>query len=269
MLKNLSQFGLSHAVSDIQESFKQWHICSALGRQDIKSRYRRSTLGPFWLTISMSVTVCAMGPLYSILFGVDASSFIPYLALGLIFWSYISGCLTEFGDAFFNSAHYLKQIKLPVTLFVMRVCYRQFLVLLHNFLIYPVIMVFCEKNSHIMIVLFIPAVILVTINLFWMGLIISIFCTRYRDMMSVITSLMTLMFFVTPIVWKIDQLSEKRRYIADMNPFTPLIELLRQPILGYSPSLYYWFVAALMGIVGILLSLLVLARCHHRVTYWL
>lgn len=259
----------SDAIEDISESFKHWNLWSALAWQDIKARYRRSTLGPLWLTISMAVTLGAMGPLYSLLFRFNSIDFIPHLALGLIFWGFISGSISEFGDAFFSSSHFLKQVKIPLTVFVLRVCFRHLVILGHNIVIYPVIMLLLGLSLSWNIIWLIPGMIIVIMNIFWIGLLLAIFCTRYRDMLPVITSLMTLMFFITPIVWKVEQLPESRRYMADLNPFTAMLELLRQPMLGNIPATSYWLYTGIIGVSGILIAVLLLARCRHRVNYWL
>ena len=53
-----------------------------LGWQDIKQRYRRSVLGPFWITIATGTTAVAMGGLYSKLFKLELSEHLPYVTLG-------------------------------------------------------------------------------------------------------------------------------------------------------------------------------------------
>jgi ABC-type polysaccharide/polyol phosphate export permease len=52
-----------------------------LARMDIRQRYRRSILGPFWITITMIIFILAIGPLYSRLLGMGSDEFIPYLAM--------------------------------------------------------------------------------------------------------------------------------------------------------------------------------------------
>lgn len=62
---------LSAAWSDLKRGFAQRELWLALGWQDIKQRYRRSTLGPLWITISRAVMAIALALLYSQLFGID------------------------------------------------------------------------------------------------------------------------------------------------------------------------------------------------------
>jgi ABC-type polysaccharide/polyol phosphate export permease len=241
----------------------------ALGMQDIRQRYRRSLLGPFWLTISMGVMIGAMGPLYGALFKYNAASFIPHLALGLIFWGFIAGQIGDFGEAFSNSTNYLRQMKLPLSMFVFRVMCRHSIILAHNILVFVVVWALLPVHLNMSLLLLPFAVIVVLVNLFWIGCITSIFCTRYRDMQPVIGNLVQVMFFVTPIIWKAEQLSPERQHLIHLNPFFYLLELLREPLLGMTPAPDIWIRAIGMAVVGSALALFMLGRLRHRVTYWL
>lgn len=53
------------AVRDLTDGFARHELWLHLGWQDIKQRYRRSVLGPFWITIATGTTAVAMGGLYS------------------------------------------------------------------------------------------------------------------------------------------------------------------------------------------------------------
>lgn len=260
---------LRETLSDIFIAFKEYYLWTTLGWYDVLARYRRSTLGPFWITLSMAITISAMGPLYGSLFGNTISDFVPHLALGMIFWALISSSINDFCGAFSDSAHYLKQTKISPIVFILRVLYRQFIVFLHNILIYPIILLIFWKPISLDVLLLIPAFIITLLNLFWIGIIISVFCTRYRDMLPVINSVITLLFFVTPIIWSMDQLPEDRRYLALWNPFTILLDLLRTPLLGGAPEPGHWITAILMAILGLSISIIVFMKTRKRITYWL
>ena len=60
-----------------------------LAWQEIKQRYSRSVIGPFWITLSTGVLVAAMGPLYGVLLGQNVAGYIQHLAVSLIIWSFI------------------------------------------------------------------------------------------------------------------------------------------------------------------------------------
>src|SRR6476661_5350769 len=75
---------MSRARRDLVDGFARRELWAHLGWQDIKQRYRRSVLGPFWITIATGVTAIAMGGLYSKLFKLELSEHLPYVTLGVV-----------------------------------------------------------------------------------------------------------------------------------------------------------------------------------------
>src|SRR5258708_2503583 len=112
------------ALADIRDGLRLWPIWMMLAYQDIKLRYRRSVLGPLWLTISMAITVYTMGFIYSSIFNTDIASYFPYLAAGMLSWTMVSSIVTELTDGFTVSEPLMKQIKLPYTLYIHRIVSR-------------------------------------------------------------------------------------------------------------------------------------------------
>ncbi|OYV29717.1 MAG: ABC transporter permease, partial [Thiomonas sp. 20-64-5] len=81
---------IATATSDLLSSLKAWRLWSLLGWLEIRQRYARSKLGPFWLTISMGVLVGTMGVVYGSLFGVKLADYLPMLAVGIVMWGLFS-----------------------------------------------------------------------------------------------------------------------------------------------------------------------------------
>lgn len=256
-------------MSDFKEAITQNYLWRELSWNDVRARYRRSTLGPFWITLSMAVTISAMGPLYGALFNFDPSNFVPHLGLGLIFWAYMSSTITESCNTFIDAQHYLKQTKISFIVFVFRVIYRQLIVLMHNILLYPIIMLILGLGINWNILYVFPGLALVSLNLIWISILFSLFCTRYRDMLQVVNSIISLLFFVTPIIWKLEQLPEDRKYLAGWNLFSYFLDLLRSPLLGVEPRIDSWVVALYSAIIGFIFSFICFAKVKNRITYWL
>lgn len=116
------------AWQDCLASLRNWRVWFMLAYQDIKLRYRRSILGPFWITLSMAITVYTMAFLYSHLFHIELNQYFPYLASGMLVWSLIASILNELVDTYTLAEHTLKQIKLPYLLYVHRVVMRNILI---------------------------------------------------------------------------------------------------------------------------------------------
>jgi lipopolysaccharide transport system permease protein len=124
------------AWADWWEGTRRTDIWWTLAWSDIVLRYRRSMLGPLWLTLSMGAMIGGMGPLYSSLFGTELSKFFPHLALGIIFWGFFSSMVTDSCNSFVSSANYLKQGYFPISLFVWRSMARNIIQFAHQIVLY-------------------------------------------------------------------------------------------------------------------------------------
>jgi ABC-type polysaccharide/polyol phosphate export permease len=239
-----------------------------LGWNDIRQRYRRSILGPFWITLSMSIFILVLSFIYSTIFKVEIKTYMPFLALGYVFWGFISQTVVESCNAFQEGERIIKQIRLPYSMYVFRVVWRNFLVLLHTIVIYiPIAIVFSVRPGWEALMM-VPGVLLLYINLVWVALILAILCTRYRDLMQIVTTGVQIMLFATPIMWPIETLGP-RHLIADVNPLYHVLTLVRGPLLGQPPALLSWIVSIVLAIAGTTVAVLLQRRSVHRIVFWL
>src|SRR5665213_629180 len=141
---DLTATQLRLAFEDTWSGLRLWRVWFILGWSDIVQRYRRSVLGPFWLTASMAVMVLSLGLLYGQLFKVAVSNFIPFICVGLIVWGLISSILNEAGSVFVASESFIKQIKLPYTLYVWKFVWSKTIIFAHNFIIYLAVLIYFE-----------------------------------------------------------------------------------------------------------------------------
>src|SRR5205807_9542196 len=105
---------------DLIDGLESWRLWMRLGWNDILQKYRRSVLGPLWLTMSMAVMVVALGIVYAELFKVPISDFLPFVCVGMLLWNFMSSFLSEAGTLFVGSEAYIKQVKLPYSVYVYR-----------------------------------------------------------------------------------------------------------------------------------------------------
>ncbi|CKM79454.1 O-antigen/lipopolysaccharide transport integral membrane protein ABC transporter RfbD [Mycobacterium tuberculosis] len=105
---------LARVRGDLVDGFRRHELWLHLGWQDIKQRYRRSVLGPFWITIATGTTAVAMGGLYSKLFRLELSEHLPYVTLGLIVWNLINAAILDGAEVFVANEGLIKQLPAPL-----------------------------------------------------------------------------------------------------------------------------------------------------------
>jgi ABC-type polysaccharide/polyol phosphate export permease len=171
VLKEVRKFlnKLILAIDDLFSGLLQSRIWFYLAWQDTKQRYRRSIIGPFWITISTGIMVLAMGPLYGALLKQEIGPYIQHLAISMIIWGFIAGYINKPCTTFISAEGYIKQIKLPLTVYLLRVLAKNFIILFHNAAIILVVLFFYPPLNAKMFALLPFGLILVFGNLLWIG----------------------------------------------------------------------------------------------------
>ena len=255
------------ALHDVVRGVYAFHLWGMLGWQDIRRRYRRSRLGPFWITISMAVLVAVLGTLYGVLLKVEVADYAPFLALGFIVWSLISGLAAEGSNAFTDAAHIIREVSLPLSVHVYRVVWRNLIVFFHNIAIFVVVAILFSIWPGWSGLLVLPGLVLLCLNGVWIGLLLGIVSARFRDLPPIVDSLMRIAFFVTPIIW-MPSLLPDRAILLDLNPFFHVLELVRAPLLGQVPGPASWLVVSGITLGGGLVTFELFRRYRRRIAYW-
>src|ERR1700739_3829097 len=155
------------AQADLIDGFRRHELWLHLGWQDIKQRYRRSVLGPFWITIATGNTAVAMGGLYSKLFHLDLAVHLPYVTLGLIIWNMINASILEGADVFVANEGLIKQLPTPLSVHVYRLGWGRGALFAPHIVIYVVVAIIFPKPWSWADLSVIPALALIVLNSIW------------------------------------------------------------------------------------------------------
>jgi ABC-2 type transport system permease protein/lipopolysaccharide transport system permease protein len=258
---------LQAAFNDLVEGVRRWELWGTMGWYDVRQNYRRSVLGPFWLTLSLAVMVGVLGLLYGGLFGFARRDYVPYLTVGLIFWAFIASCMTDGCTVFTRSAHFIQQVNAPLSIHVFRLLWKDLIVLLHNAIVYVAILVVFGIWPGSVALLALPGFFAIYIIGFSASMVLGVLAARFRDIPPIVTSVVQIVFFVSPILWMPQQIQGRAMFLEG-NPLFHLLNIVRQPLLGEVPSFKSWiFVLGLM-IIGVALAALLFVRFRRRIPYW-
>jgi lipopolysaccharide transport system permease protein len=258
---------MSAAIKDVRDGFLMWPLWGRLGWNDILQRYRRSTLGPLWLTASMAIMIVALGVLYAELFKTPIGDFLPFLCVGLLVWNFAASFLTEGGALFIGSESYIKQVRLPYSVYVFRSSWSKLIIFAHNFVIYFGVILYFQIWPGSVALLAIPGLFFVLLNGTLASLSIGMVSARFRDIPQLVNSLVQIVFFVTPIMWK-PELLQHRTYIANANPLYHLVEIVRGPLLGHAPQLENYIAVSIITVINAGVAAAFFVRFRSRISYW-
>ncbi len=264
----LMRTSLSIGGADLACAMRRHDLWLFLGWQDIRQRYRRSLLGPLWLTLSTGIQIGALGFLWAKLFGQSLGSFFPYFATGVVLWTFLSGVLLEACTGFTQFEGIIRQVKLPFCAFLLRILWRHVIILGHNLIIIVVVLVIFRTPWSAGALLAVAG-LRVFVWVAWMCAgPIAVFCTRFRDAPQIFSNLINIFYYLTPIMWTPASL-HGAPWVYQDNPLYHLFELVRAPLLGQVPAMgdYAW-AGAIVAITAIGF-LVLLGRYSHRIAYWL
>ncbi|TCA20963.1 ABC transporter permease [Rhizobium leguminosarum] len=259
------------AWNDVWDSIANFQLPALLGWQDVAQRYRRSKVGAFWLTINMGVLIGALGLVFGTIFNSPMSEFLPFICVGLIVWGYYSQLVNEACTCFISSSDTMLQLPIPFFTYVLRTWWRNSIILAHNLVIFPIVLLIFGKFVNLYAVLAIPGFLLASLNILWMMIVLAILCTRYRDLTQIIQNVMQVCLYLTPVMWEPSRLPDgtKSMLMLNLNPFYHLLSVVRDPLLGNPGTLITWCLVVAMAVVGWTLALVFLNRYRSRITYWL
>jgi ABC-type polysaccharide/polyol phosphate export permease len=259
------------AVEDIVGGALRWELWGRLGWLEIKRRYRRTTLGPFWSSLTLLIFVIVMGSVGSGLLNRNTSEYLPFLVSGLLVWTMLSSMIGEAGNVFVAGGGLIRQMNFTQSTLAYALVWRNFIVFLHNIIVYLLIMlVYMRHALTFKLVLAIPGLILLMVNGVWITIVLGTLTARFRDVQQIAQSIIQVSMFVTPLFWSPDILSGTRRVIfVGLNPLYHLLAIVREPLLGRAPSLNSYIAVAIITVAGWALAIVVYGRFRKRIAYWL
>jgi lipopolysaccharide transport system permease protein len=258
---------MSPGLADILRTAKMPGLIFYMAWSDIRARYKRSILGPFWITLSTAIGVVGLGFIWSELFKMDRAVFIPMLTIGLILWQFMSACIIESTSVFYRQANIIRNLNLPIALHPAQLVLRHVINLMHNFPLFIIVALILGCKFDWQTLLFIPGLLLVIGNLYWMSMLIGTLGARFRDLEYLISMVMPLLMFLSPVMYRPNALPSIGKYMW-INPLADMIEIVRYPLLGEVTPGFIYIVNILMLLAGGALTFLLFNAKRNRIAFW-
>ena len=259
---------ISSLNSQIQYCIKYWQTWYYTSWNDLVIRYRRTMLGQSWTVITKLITLTIMCFVWSTIFKLDIKTFYPYLVNGFVIFFLINSCLIDGTSILYER---FKQVYLNIPVPVLVLTIRSVAQEIFNYLHFvPVILImyfFIFDFNTLNLVLYFIGFIILIVNVLLLTMIIVIVSTRFRDIPPLVQALMAAATLLTPIFWKKEMLGEYQNWIY-LNPFTSMIEIVRDPMIGIIPDLKVYLINFLFMIILYLANYLVIKFKGQRIVFW-
>jgi ABC-type polysaccharide/polyol phosphate export permease len=259
---------LTATLRDISEAARLYPLWTALGSLEIKQRYRRSIFGPFWITVNIAAMIFGIGYIYANIFNSIRSSYIPFLAVGIVVWNFIISSLTEGSNCLIQAGPVIRNVTISKYIHVFHSLWRNLIIFFHNIIIMIPVYFIYKSFPGIGILGAIPGLILLVLFLLTSSLLIAVIGARFRDVPPAVASVLQVAFFATPIIWEPSSLGS-HHWVIVLNPFFHLVECVREPLLNGTIPLLSFAIAFCLTMFTGALALIACMKAETRLIFWI
>jgi len=228
-------------------------------------------LGVGWILVQLVLTILAVGVVYGNLLGQDLRTFLPFLTVGLVVWAFLTAAIVEGGQALVASEGYIKQIGLPIHVYILRFFVSVSVTAAINLAAYALVAAIYRVPLGWGVLWAIPGFALLALTGLFLVTIFAHVNTRFRDATHLAGVALQVLFYVTPVIWPAAMLRDRRlAWIVDANPLYHLLEIIRQPLLSSRPATVENYVVGLAfaAVLGVFAAVIV-ASYSRRIVYLL
>jgi ABC-type polysaccharide/polyol phosphate export permease len=260
----------SIALGDFVGALLKFDLWGRMGWLDIKRRYRRTTLGPFWHSVTLAVYTVAVAAVGAGLFHQDFRHYLPYLISGMIVWTLVSTIILESCTLFITAHALFRNVRFEYSILAFALVWRTFIFFIHNFVVYLVIVLLLQPQLiDFTSLLAAPGLLILLLNGIWVALLVGMFCLRFRDVQPMVQAAIQVAMLISPIFWSPDSLSGLRKLVfVQLNPIYRLIDIVRAPLLGITPTMASYAATLTITVVGWSLAFLMFRSFRKRISYW-
>lgn len=242
-------------------------IAAALAWSDMRHRYVRSLLGPFWMSLQMAIVVAVLGSVIGQMSSAEMMARLPMLALSMTAWTFLNSVVLDATTALQNSASLIRDRALLPVIFLLQCTFRQGLFALHNACVPLILWLLLTPHDLSGALAALPGLSLFVICTFGLSLVLGALATRYRDLKPIIESTLMLAFLASPVIWSADMINH-RSTVMRLNPLTHLFAVWREPLAGShvdATSIIYVLVALTLLLCASALTLVHL----RKAAFWI
>lgn len=223
-----------------------------LANREITQRYKQSVLGYAWVILNPLFQLIVMSFVFDIVLRIPSLGvpFILFLSAALLPWNLFTQSLVSSSNVLVSNSNLITKIYFPREILVYSTIIAKMVDFFFSCLVL-VFFLFIFKIPVTVYYLWLPVIFVV--QLFFMtgiSLVVSALNLFYRDIQYLLNLVLLLWMYITPIMYPIEIIPEKYRFIMSLNPMAVIVNAYRQVLLsGKNPNLYSLGVAALVSFI--------------------
>lgn len=256
----------------MNEVFRYRDLVRALVARDLKVRYRRSALGFLWTMLQPLLMMLVLQLVFSQIFVIrlDYGNYPIYALAGVLFWNFFSQSIVASMNSLRGNAQLLQKLPVPKVVFPLATVISGVVNLV--FALVPLlVMLLVTGHGLPPALLFLPvAILLAALFTLGAGLLLSPLAVFFSDVVELIGVLLTLLMYLTPVIYPKEIVPEHLRWVIRFNPIRSILEVFRDPIYQREiPPLSHLTVSLAIAVLAFLIGAWVFRRSSDRIPFYI
>lgn len=254
----------------MMEIFSYRDLILALVSRELKVRYRRSAIGFTWTMLQPLLMMLVLQVVFSALFRFQLANYPVYAMAGILFWNFFSQSIVASMNSLRGNAQLLKKVPVPKAVFPIATVASGVINLVFALVPLMGILVF-TGHPLTPALLFLPvAILLAALFTLGAGLLLSPLAAFFSDTVEMITVILSVLMYLTPIFYPKEIVPERMRWIVRFNPLRSILEVFRDPIyFGKVPPLSHLTVSVLITLAALAIGALAFRRSSDRIPFYI
>lgn len=233
--------------------------------RNFRTAYKQTILGPLWFIITPVLSVIVYVTVFGGIANIPTDGVPPMLfyLLGIAVWGYFASCVSATSNSFVSNADIFGKVYFPRIIMPLVAVTTNLLSFAIQLAIFAVLYIYyvatgTELVIHWQIVLFPLFVAMLAFMAVGFGMIFSSMTTKYRDLQIMLTKIISLWVYITPVIYPLSMVSNEKLNLAmSLNPVTPVMEAIKYSLLGQGQFSWLWLgYSALFTLILLIIGLM-------------
>lgn len=254
-------------AQNIRLFFSYRELLFNLAYREISQRYKQSILGYAWVIINPLSQILVLTFVFSTIFRMSYFNvpYIIFLIAGLLPWNFFTQSLTSSVNSLVSNSSLITKIYFPREILVYSTIIAKIVDFFYSILIAIIFFIIYKIALTPNALWFFPFFIVQLIFTASLALILASINLFYRDIQYLLNLLLSIWFYLTPVIYPVEQFPEKYRFIFSLNPMSVIINGYRQTILGgKDPNMTSFLAVAVFSILFFIISFLYFKKTEGK-----
>jgi homopolymeric O-antigen transport system permease protein len=254
----------------MREIYRYRDLVLALVARELKVRYRRSAIGFTWTMLQPLLMMLVLQVVFSALFRFQLANYPVYAMAGILFWNFFSQSVVASMNSLRGNALLLKKVPVPKAVFPIATVASGVINLV--FALVPLLLILVITGHPLTpALLFLPvAILLAALFTLGAGLLLSPLSIFFNDIVEMITVVLSVLMYLTPIFYPKEIVPPKMRWIVRFNPLRSILEVFRDPIYyGKVPPLSHLTVSCLIVLIALGVGAWAFRKSSDRIPFYI